>query len=87
MQEVLCKKYEIILLDHKTKKEKFNDIMDKFNFENLDKTMTTISKGIDSFAKVVNNEPKKQGRKRKHTAKPKEPDYSFLFSKKRKIKF
>lgn len=74
MQEVLCKKYEIILLDHQTKKEKLNQILDKFSFENLDKTMTKVSKGIDSFAKAV--EPPKKSKKKS------KPDYSFLFSNK-----
>lgn len=88
--EIILSKYEVILTDYKTKKEKFNGIMDKLSFENLDKTMTKISKGIDSFAKAVEAPKEKKSRKSKRSnrkSKKDETDYSFLFSRKGKTKF
>ena len=77
--EILLSKYEIILTDHKTKMEKLDGVLDKFSFENLDKTMTKVSNGIDKFAKAIESKPEKKTRRKRKT----EPDYSALFSKKK----
>jgi len=49
IQEVLCKKFEVILIDHKTKKEMFIDILDKINSKNINKGITTFNKIIQEF--------------------------------------
>ena len=46
MQELLCKKYDIILTDYKTKREQIISILKKINIKN-------INKGIDIFNNAV----------------------------------
>ena len=46
MQELMCKKYDIILTDYKTKSEQIIIFLKKINMKN-------INKGIDSFNKAV----------------------------------
>ena len=70
MQEVLLKKYEIILTDYQTKKEKIFAVMDKFNFENLNKGITKFNKGVDQIVKMT-AAPKKTRRKGKAKSKKK----------------
>jgi len=78
MQEILLKRYDVILLDYKTKKEKLFGIIDKFNVKNINKGITKFNKGVDQFSKVM-GEPKKKPRKsRKKVKKIKETDYSFI---------
>jgi hypothetical protein len=49
MQELLCQKYDVILTDYKTKKEKILSILSHINFENLDKAITQFDKLFASF--------------------------------------
>ena len=37
MQEMLCKQYEIILTNYKTKREKIFSLLSKINLKNIDK--------------------------------------------------
>lgn len=53
MQEVLLKKYEIILTDYKTKKEKLFAVMDKFNAKNINAGIDKFNKGVDQFSEVL----------------------------------
>ncbi len=46
MQELMCKKYDIILTDYKTKSERIIIFLKKINMKN-------INKGIDAFNKAV----------------------------------
>ena len=46
IQEVLCKKYDVILTDHKTNKEQLVLILKNINFKN-------VNKGIDTFNKII----------------------------------
>lgn len=81
-QEVLLRKYEIILTDHQTKSEKVKKILDKFTIQNLDRSMTKFAKGIDKFAKSMESSQNKRKRTRKSKRsriQTKEPDYSALF--------
>ena len=68
MQEVLLKKYEIILTDYKTKGEKIKGILNKFNAENLNKGITTFNKGVDMMVKMT-AAPEKKKSKRKSKSK------------------
>lgn len=86
MQEILLKKYDVILLDYKTKKEKLFSVIDKFNAKNINTGITKFNKGMDQFSKVI-GEPKKTKRKtKKKTRKIKETDYSFITGDK-KVRF
>ena len=44
MQEMLCKKYEIILTDYKTKSEKILSLLSKINLKNIDKGIVRFNK-------------------------------------------
>jgi hypothetical protein len=46
IQEVLCKKFDIILTDHKTNKEQLILVLKNINLKN-------INKGIDAFNKII----------------------------------
>jgi len=46
IQEILCKKFDVILTDHKTKKERLISILKNIH-------LTNINKGIDTFNKMV----------------------------------
>jgi hypothetical protein len=49
MQELLCQKYDVILTDYKTKREKTFSLLQKINLKNLDKAITGFSKLVQSF--------------------------------------
>ena len=49
MQDMLCQKYDIILTDYKTKREKIFSFLKKINLKNLDKAITVFSKLVQSF--------------------------------------
>jgi hypothetical protein len=49
LQETLCKKFDIVLIDHKTKKELFFHILDKINLKNMNKGIETFNKIIQDF--------------------------------------
>ena len=49
MQELLCEKYDVILTDYKTKKEKIISNLSHINFKNFDKAITQINKLFASF--------------------------------------
>lgn len=53
IQELMCMRYDIILVDHQTKKEKASAILDKFNVENLNKGITKFNKGVDQIVKMT----------------------------------
>jgi hypothetical protein len=49
MQELLCQKYDVILTDYQTKKEKIFSMLKKINLKNFDKGITGFSKLVQSF--------------------------------------
>jgi hypothetical protein len=49
MQDMMCQKYDVVLTDYKTKKEKILSILKKINLKNFDKGVTEFSKLIHSF--------------------------------------
>ena len=49
MQDMLCQKYDIILTDYQTKREKIYSALKKINLKNLDKGITGFSKLVQSF--------------------------------------
>jgi hypothetical protein len=49
IQEALCKKFDVILTDHKTKREKTMDILGKINLKNINRGITTVNKIIQDF--------------------------------------
>ena len=49
MQDMLCQKYDVILTDYKTKREKIYSALKKINLKNLDKGITGFSKLVQSF--------------------------------------
>ena len=49
MQDMLCQRYDVILTDYKTKREKVFSILKKINLKNFDKGVTEFSKLVKSF--------------------------------------
>ena len=49
MQEMLCQKYDVILTDYKTKREKIFSALKKINLRNFDKGVSEFSKLVQSF--------------------------------------
>jgi hypothetical protein len=49
IQDKLCKKYDVILIDYKTRREKVAEIFEKINLKNLNKGMITFNKIIQDF--------------------------------------
>ena len=49
MQELLCQKYDVILSDYQTKKQKTFSLLQKINLKNFDKGITGFSKLVQSF--------------------------------------
>ena len=84
-QEIMLKKYDIILTDYKTKKEKLFSIIDKFNAKNINSGITKFNKGMDQFSKVIGSS---QPKKSKSAIGISKKDYDKLFkSKKKSISF
>lgn len=55
VQEVLCKKYDIILTDYKTRKEKTISLLNKINMKNFNKGMNLFNKSLNKFSKTVDS--------------------------------
>ena len=49
MQDMLCQKYDVILTDYKTKREKVFSVLKKISLKNFDKGVTEFSKLVQSF--------------------------------------
>ena len=49
MQDMLCQRYDVILTDYQTKREKLFSVLKKINLKNLDKGITGFSKLAQSF--------------------------------------
>lgn len=86
VQEIMLQKYDIILLDYKTKKEKLFSIIDKFNAKNINSGIDKFNKGVNQFSKVIgSSQPKKSTKSKKMKLGISQKDYNKLFkSPKRK---
>ena len=49
IQEVLCKKFDVILTDHKTNREQLVAILKNINLKNINKGIETFNKMIQAF--------------------------------------
>ncbi len=54
-QEILLRKYKIILTDHRTRKDKFNDAFDKIFKADINKTLNKVTKHLDEFSKMTDS--------------------------------
>ena len=75
MQDMLCQKYDVILTDHKTRKEKITFILNKFNQRNFNKGMIQFNrimkdfgKFMDQFSQEIDPPKHKKYRKRKSSS-------------------
>jgi len=48
-QELMCKKYDIILTDYKTKREQLIIFLKKINMKNINKGIDTFNKAVQAF--------------------------------------
>ena len=55
MQEIMCKKYDIILTDYQTRKEKIILLLHKINMKNFNKGMDMFNKSLNKFGKTVDS--------------------------------
>lgn len=55
MQEVICKKYDVILTDHQTRKEKTISLLNKINMKNFNKGIDTFNKSMNKFSKTIDS--------------------------------
>ena len=72
MQEILCQKYDVILTDYKTRKEKVIFMLKKFNQKNFDKSMLQFNNFVKDFGNSMDQltqETDSPQRKRTHTKK------------------
>jgi hypothetical protein len=53
MQDMLCQKYDVILTDYQTKREKVFSALKKISLRNFDKGVTEFSKLVQSFGGSV----------------------------------
>ena len=49
MQEMLCQRYDVVLSDYQTKKQKTFSLFQKINLKNFEKGITEFSKLVQSF--------------------------------------
>ena len=49
MQELLCQKYDVILSDYLTKKQKVFSLLQKINLKSIDTAVSEFSKLVQSF--------------------------------------
>lgn len=81
MQEVLLKKYNVILTDHLTRKEKVKvqrqKLKKKLTIKNIQKATKAVSKGINNFSKEMDGFKLYDGPKK---------DYSILMGKPKSFK-
>ena len=49
MQEMLCQRYDVVLSDYQTKKQKTFSLLQKINLKNFNKGITGFSKLVQSF--------------------------------------
>ena len=49
MQEMLCQRYDVVLSDYQTKKQKTFSLLQKINLKNFNKGITEFSKLVQSF--------------------------------------
>ena len=74
MQDMLCQKYDVILTDYKTKREKVFSALKKINLKNFDKGVTEFSKLVQLFGGSMEqlireiDSPKQKGSRYKKTA-------------------
>jgi len=65
LQELLCKKYDIILTDYKTKWERITSILKKINTKNIDKGIDAFSMAMQEFGKAIDELTKDLGNSEK----------------------
>ena len=81
-QEIMLQKYDVVLTDYKTTKEKLFSIIDKFNAKNINSGIDKFNKGVNQFSKVIASS---QPNKSKSAIGISQRDYDKLFkSPKRK---
>lgn len=49
IQDILCKKFDIILTDHETTREKLFTLLDNINLKNINKGIDIFNKSVQSF--------------------------------------
>ena len=68
MQEMLCQRYDVILTDYKTKKQRITSILSHISLKNLDKGVAQFNKLFQAFGDSANqlNKELSHSKKDKH---------------------
>ena len=81
MQEMLCQKYDVILTDYKTKREKIFSVLKKINLKNFDKGIAEFSKlvqlfggSMDQLTREIDSPKRKCSHYKKTTSRSKNDD-------------
>jgi len=61
VQEVMCKKYDIVLTNHKTKREQLLIFLKKINMKNINKGIDTFNNAVQSFGRSMDQLSKDLG--------------------------
>lgn len=64
-QQTLLKKFDVILIDYMTRKEKTIKILKKFNARNLNRGIAKFNRGVDGFHNALNEFDKAMGNRSK----------------------
>ena len=78
MQDMLCQKFDVILTDHKTKKEKVISILKKFNQRNFNKGMIQFNGFMKDFGNSVDQLTREFNTVEKDTPRQKSRDNQDL---------
>ena len=81
MQEMLCQRYDVILSDYQTKREKIFSVLKKINLKNFDKGITEFSKlvqffggSMDQLTREIDSPKRKGSHYKKTTSRSKNDD-------------
>ena len=83
VQEIMLQKYDIILTDYKTKKEKLFKIIDVISAKNINSGITKFNKGMDQFSKVIGQSQPKSSKSKTAKLGISQRDYDKLFKSKK----
>ena len=84
IQDVLCKKFDVILTDHKTKQEKIISVFEKINLKNFNKGMISFNKIIQDFGSSMEQLTSEINTSPKNDVKISNHFFKFTFSFKKK---
>ena len=81
IQELMCKKYDIILTDYKTKRERIIIFLKKINMKDINKGIDTLNKAIQAFGGSMDQLSKEFGSSEKDTSNNDKKNLEMIWGK------